>query len=70
MKITIFGAGAIGGHLGALLSREGIDVSLIARGAHLEAIQRDGLTLQRDGKEPFTVQPRATDDPATLGPQD
>ena len=70
MKITIFGAGAIGGHLGALLSREGIDVSLIARGAHLEAIQRDGLTLQRDGKEPFTVQPRATDDPAKLGPQD
>ena len=70
MKITIYGAGAIGGHLGALLSRDGVDVSLIARGAHLEAIRRDGLTLQQDGKEPFTVHPPATDDPATLGPQD
>lgn len=70
MKITIYGAGAIGGHLGALLSREGTDVSLIARGAHLAAIQRDGLTLQPGEEEPFTVYPHATDDPASLGPQD
>ena len=46
MKITIYGAGAIGGHLGALLSRDGVDVSLIARGGHLQAIRRDGLILQ------------------------
>jgi len=70
LKITIYGAGAIGGHLGALLSRNGIDVSLIARGAHLEAIRRDGLTLQRGEEEPFTTHPYATDDPSTLGPQD
>ena len=70
MKITIYGAGAIGGHLGALLSREGVEVSLIARGAHLAMIQNEGLTLQQEGKESFTVRPNATDDPSTLGPQD
>ena len=70
MKITIYGAGAIGGHLGALLSRDGVDVSLIARGPHLAAIQKDGLTLQQDGEEPFTVRPHATNKPSTLGPQD
>lgn len=69
MKIAIYGAGAIGGHLGALLSRAGVEVSLIARGAHLAAIRRDGLTLIR-GEERFTTHPRATDDPAALGPQD
>jgi len=70
MKITIYGAGAIGGHLGALLSRDGVNVSLIARGAHLEAIRREGLTLERGEQAPFTVYPHATDDPSTLGPQD
>ncbi len=70
MKITIYGAGAIGGHLGALLSRAGVDVSLIARGAHLAAIRRDGLTLQRGDEASFTTHPAATDDPSTLGVQD
>ena len=69
MKITIFGAGAIGGHLGALLSRDGVDVSLIARGAHLDAMRENGLKLiLADGE--FTTHPRVTDDPASLGPQD
>ena len=70
MKITIYGAGAIGGHLGALLCRERVDVSLIARGAHLDAIQRNGLTLHSGEEDPFTVHPTATDDPSKLGPQD
>ena len=39
------GAGAIGGMMAARLSAEGQDVSVIARGAHLEAIRRDGLRL-------------------------
>ena len=43
MKIAIYGAGAIGGHLGAMLSRSGISVSLIARGEHLEAMRKNGL---------------------------
>ena len=69
MKITIFGAGAIGGHLGALLSRDGVDVSLIARGAHLEALRDKGLKLiTKDGE--FVTRPRVTDDPSTLCPQD
>jgi len=69
MKITIFGAGAIGGHLGALLSRDGVKVSLIARGAHLKAMRENGLKLILEDSE-FTAHPRVTDDPAALGPQD
>lgn len=69
MKITVYGAGAIGGHLGAVLSREGIDVSLVARGAHLEAMRANGLKLiTADGEH--VTHPRVTDDPSTLGPQD
>ena len=45
MKICIYGAGAIGGLLGAELSLAGTDVTLIARGPHLEAMQQNGLTI-------------------------
>lgn len=45
MRFVILGAGAIGGVVGARLHQAGFDVTLIARGAHLEAIRRDGLTL-------------------------
>ena len=69
MKICIYGAGAIGGHLGALLTRSGQDVSLIARGPHLAAIQADGLVLETGG-ERIVTHPRATEHPADLGPQD
>ena len=50
MKIAIYGAGAIGGYLGALLDRSGVEVSLIARGAHLTAIQESGLRLDMNGE--------------------
>ena len=69
MKIAIYGAGAIGAHLGAMLARTEHDVSLIARGPHLKAMQENGLTF-RSSEEEFTVHPTATDDPASLGPQD
>jgi 2-dehydropantoate 2-reductase len=69
MKICIFGAGAIGGYLGAKLAKAGADVSLVARGPHLAAMQANGLTLVEDG-ETFTVPVRGSDDPATLGAQD
>jgi len=70
MKVCIFGAGAIGGSLGAALARvSGVEVTLIARGAHLAAIRRDGLTLIDRG-ESFTVRPAATDNPDEAGPQD
>ena len=70
MRICIFGAGAIGGYLAAGLGTlDGIELSLVARGAHLAAIRERGLTLLIDGEERVT-RPVATDDPATLGPQD
>jgi 2-dehydropantoate 2-reductase len=69
VKIAIFGAGAIGGYLGAKLAKAGVDVTLIARGPHLAAIKANGLTLQTLG-ESFTVRPAATDDPAQAGAQD
>lgn len=69
MKICIYGAGAIGGYLGAELSFAGVDVSLVARGAHLEAMKENGLKLLISGEEK-TARIRATDDPRELGPQD
>ena len=69
MKICIYGAGAIGGYLGVLLKDAGSDVSLIARGAHLKAIQANGLKLLIDGGEKVAKFP-ATSDPKELGPQD
>ena len=69
MKICIYGAGAIGGYLGVLLKDAGADVSLIARGAHLKAIQANGLKLLIDGGEKVAKFP-ATSDPKELGPQD
>lgn len=68
-KIAIYGAGAIGGYMGAMLAKSGADVSLIARGPHLAAMQANGLTLIKgDERETFPV--TATEDPATLGVQD
>ncbi|TGD43920.1 2-dehydropantoate 2-reductase [Pseudotabrizicola sediminis] len=69
MKICIFGAGAIGGYMGAKLAAVGADVSLVARGPHLAALQSKGLTLIEDGHM-TTHKVRATDDARTLGPQD
>lgn len=69
MKICIYGAGAIGGYMGAKLALAGAEVSLVARGPHLEAMRADGLTLEEAG-ERVTVPVTASDDPAALGPQD
>ncbi|MFA7666814.1 MAG: 2-dehydropantoate 2-reductase N-terminal domain-containing protein, partial [Burkholderiaceae bacterium] len=71
MKLCIYGTGAIGGHLAARLMKTGThEVSVIARNQQLQAIERDGLTLQ-SGEESLTVRPRqVTDRPETLPPQD
>ena len=69
MRICVFGAGAVGGYLGAMLAAAGCDVSLVARGPHLAAIQQNGLTLWRNGKSQ-TYAITATDSAAELGPQD
>ena len=69
MKICIFGAGAIGGYMGAKLAQAGADVSLVARGPHLAAMKANGLRLIEEGEE-STVPVTASDDAADLGPQD
>ncbi len=69
MKICIYGAGAIGGYLGVELALAGVDVTLIARGPHLEAMQKNGLRLLI-GDEEKVAHPRCTDEPAEAGPQD
>lgn len=68
-KICIYGAGAIGGYLGAQLALAGEDVTLIARGPHLAAMQANGVKLLIEGKERI-AHPRCTADPAELEPQD
>jgi len=69
MKICIFGAGAIGGYMGAKLAEAGADVSLVARGPHLAAMQKDGLTLIED-EVSKTLPVTVSENPADLGPQD
>ena len=70
MKICIYGAGAIGGFLGAALARvPELEVTLIARGPHFAAIRERGLTITDRGQA-FTVRPAATEDPEEAGPQD
>ena len=69
MKICIYGAGAIGSYLGAELALNGFQVTLIARGPHLEAMRTRGLTLLVEG-EKKVVQVACTDDPAQVGSQD
>ena len=70
MKFAMVATGGIGGYLAVKLANAGEDVATLARGAHLEAIQTNGLTLEANGTS-VTVQPRiATDDPAEIGPVD
>ncbi len=70
MKICIFGAGAIGGHIaGHLGTLEDVQVSVVARGPHLEAIRRHGLRVVTESGEVRTPV-EATDDPSRLGAQD
>ncbi len=70
MKIALMATGGIGGFLGVKLAAAGCDVAAIARGAHLDAIRANGLTLEKDGAR-ATVRPwRASADAAEIGPVD
>ena len=70
MRICVFGAGAIGGFVAARLAMAGeAEVSVIARGPHLAAMQANGLTL-KEADRTTTVRVAATDRPADLPPQD
>jgi 2-dehydropantoate 2-reductase len=71
MKICIFGAGAVGGVMAGWLQRAGHDVSVVARGANLTAIRKQGLRIRTLATgEIATFRVRAESDPATLGVQD
>ena len=69
MKICIFGAGAIGGYMGVKLAQVGADVSLVARGPHLEAMKKNGLRLI-EGESDVKVPVTASESPEDLGFQD
>ncbi|MCA3324420.1 MAG: 2-dehydropantoate 2-reductase [Roseomonas sp.] len=70
MKICIFGAGAIGGLMGAKLAAKGdVDVTFIARGPHLAAMRENGVKLISEGAEQI-VHPRCVESAAEAGPQD
>jgi 2-dehydropantoate 2-reductase len=69
MRICIFGAGAVGGHLAAKLAARGHDVAVVARGAHLEAMRDKGITLIH-GEDTIRGRVRAADRAAALGLQD
>jgi 2-dehydropantoate 2-reductase len=69
MKVCIYGAGAIGGWIGVKLAQAGCDVSVVARGATLAALQEHGLRLVEDG-ESHTVRVTASESTAQLGRHD
>ena len=67
LKVAVYGVGGVGGYFGAVLARAGNPVSLIARGAHLQAIREKGLRVQTP-KEEFTITPAAaSDNPSDIG---
>ena len=67
MRVAVVGAGAIGGLYGGLLARAGHEVSFLARGEHLRAIQSRGLKIDSAKFGSFVVHGRASDEPADLG---
>jgi 2-dehydropantoate 2-reductase len=70
MRIAAMAAGAVGGYFGARMAAAGHDVFFIARGAHLEAIKKNGLTIQSVHGDLHLPKPNVTDDPAKVGPVD
>ena len=70
MRIAVLGSGAVGGYYGAKLARAGHDVTLIARGAHLEAIRSRGLEIRSPQVGDFTVRCRAEEHTTSVGAVD
>ncbi len=70
MRIAVMGTGGVGGYFGARLALGGCDVSFIARGRHLDAIRGHGLKVESPLGDMHLATPRATDDPADIGPVD
>src|SRR5215213_1634181 len=70
MRIAVIGAGGIGAIFGAALARSGVEVAFVARGAHLAAMQANGLRIEGDRGKTLIRPARATDDIASVGPVD
>ncbi len=70
MRIAVIGAGGVGGYFGGRLAAAGEDVAFLARGAHLEAMRRDGLSIASALGDARIFPVRASDDPRGLGPAD
>jgi 2-dehydropantoate 2-reductase len=71
MRIVMMGSGGVGGFFGARLAKVGEDVRFVARGAHLEAIRRDGILIENQPQGNLhAANVRASADPAELGPAD
>lgn len=70
MRITIVGAGGVGGYFGARLALGGCDVGFVARGAHLAAVREHGLRVESQLGEIHMPKVRISDDPVALGPAD
>jgi len=70
MRIAVIGTGGIGGPYGASLAKAGVDVTFVARGAHLAAMRQNGLKVEGDRGEMLVRPAQATDDIAAIGPVD
>jgi len=70
MKIAIMGTGGVGGYYGGLLAWQGHEVTFVARGAHLKAIQEKGLQVKSVHGDFQIVPAKATDNPVEIGPVD
>src|SRR3974377_1099920 len=70
MRVAVMAAGAVGGYFGGRLAATGHDVAFIARGAHRDAIRRDGLTVESALGDLHVKDVNVTDDPKQVGPVD
>src|SRR3954468_4603836 len=70
MRIVVYGTGGAGGHFGARLARSGEDVTFVARGAHLDAIRAEGLTVETPEGDIRIHPARATSDPGAVAGAD
>lgn len=70
MRIAVVGTGGVGGGYGAALAKAGADVTFIARGAHLAAMQEKGLRVESPRGDTHLMPTQATDDPRSVGPVD
>jgi 2-dehydropantoate 2-reductase len=70
MRIAVVGAGGVGGYFGGRLAAAGADVHFVARGAHLDAMRRNGLRIESPKGHAHVAPVQATDDPSTIGPCD